>query len=53
MLDRVEDEASWLFCPGLEDVLIGREPFEDLETGSEVAGGDGVGQVRSELLVTS
>src|SRR5881227_2145209 len=52
LLDRVEDEATWLFCPGVADVLIGREPFQDLEAASEVVGRDEVGQVRSELLVT-
>ena len=52
MLDRVEDEASRLFCPDVADVLIGREPFEDLETASEVVGHHEVGQMRSELLVT-
>src|SRR5437763_10002054 len=51
LLDRVEDEATWLFCPGIADVLIGREPFEDLETASEVVGRDEVDQVGSELVV--
>src|SRR5205823_13401115 len=49
LLDRVEDEATWLFCPGVADVLIGREPFEDLETASEVVGRDEVDQARSEF----
>src|SRR5205809_7247720 len=44
-------KRAWIFCPGVADVFIGREPFEDLETASEVVGRHEVGQMRSKLLV--
>ena len=51
LLDRIEDEAAWLLCPGVADVLVGLEAFQDLETASEVVDRNEIGQVRSELLV--
>src|SRR5437868_15522126 len=51
LLDRIEDEAACLLCPGVADVLVGLEAFQDLETASEVVDRNEIGQVRSELLV--
>jgi len=52
LLDRIEDESSGLFCPGITNVLVGRKAFQNLETASEVVGRDKVGQARSKLPVT-
>jgi len=30
LLDRVDDEATWLFYPGFEHELVEREPFRIL-----------------------
>ena len=51
LLDRIEDEAAWLLCPGVADVLVGLEAFQDLETASEVVDRNEIGQLRSELVV--
>jgi hypothetical protein len=51
VVDRIEDEAIWLFCPGAADVFIERAAVQDFETASEVVGGDEVRQVGSKLFV--
>ena len=50
-MGRIEGEPSWVRGPGLADGFVGRESFEGLQPSAEVAGGDEVGQVASELVV--
>src|SRR5512147_2544543 len=51
LLERIEGESFRFFCPGLADVLVGREPVERFEAPSEVVGGDEVDQVALQLLM--
>ena len=45
MLERVESESLWLFCPEFADVLIRREAFECLEPSGEIIGCDEIGEM--------
>jgi hypothetical protein len=46
----IEFEALWLFCPERADVVIGRKPFESLESSGEVVGDDEVCAVTAQLI---
>ena len=50
-MDWIEPESLWLGGPGFADELVRREPAEDLQASSEVAGGEEVVQVDAQLLV--
>jgi hypothetical protein len=51
-VDRIEDESVCLLCPGVADVFIGRESFQDLEPTGEVVGGDEVREMPRKLFVS-
>jgi hypothetical protein len=50
-MEWVEDESFGFGSPALADELVGREPFEGLQSSPEVVGADEVGQVPRELIV--
>jgi hypothetical protein len=51
LLERIQGEALWRFCPGVADELIEREAFEGLERFGEVLGCDEVVEVAAEMVV--
>src|SRR6185437_10386921 len=48
----VESESVWLFRPDLADVFVRRKSPEGLQATGEVVGGDEVGQVALQLIVS-
>jgi hypothetical protein len=50
-MDWVESKSLWGMRPEFAEVFVGSEPFECLESSSEVVGFEEVGQVRFELFV--
>jgi hypothetical protein len=51
LLERIEAESIWLFCPELADELIGREAFERLQSLGEVVGRDEVCEMGSQFVM--
>ncbi|GGA80470.1 hypothetical protein GCM10011507_34630 [Edaphobacter acidisoli] len=47
-MDWVESKSLWGLRPEFAEVFVGREPFESLESSSEVVGFEEVGQVHFE-----
>ena len=50
-MGRIVSEAIWLVCPNLADALVGREPFEGLQSLGEVVSVQEGGKMIPELLV--
>mgnify|MGYP007000750092 CR=1 FL=1 len=51
-MERVESESFWLGSPALADVFVGCETLQGLQPPSVVVGGDEVGKVGFELIVS-
>jgi hypothetical protein len=52
LLERVEFESFWLGSPAFADVFVGCEALQGLQPPSVVVGGDEVGKVSFELIVS-
>ena len=52
LMEWVESEPFWLWCPAFADELVRREAFEGLEATPEVVGAEEVGEMTSELVMS-
>ena len=51
MMERIERESLWLFCPDLADVFVGGEAFECLKPLGEIVSANEVSEMAAKLAM--